>query len=40
MGEFIDIVTTADPDIEASCSEDINGVFYAPGTILLENIGM
>ncbi|KAJ5792033.1 uncharacterized protein N7503_008011 [Penicillium pulvis] len=38
MHEIIDIVTTADPDMEASCSEDVSGVFYAPGTVLLENI--
>lgn len=41
MREMIDIVTTADPDMEASCSEEgVNGIFYAPGTMLLENIGM
>lgn len=37
---MIDVVTKVDPDMEASCSEDVNGVFYAPGTVLLENIGM
>ena len=40
MSETIDIVATVDTDAEAQCDkEDINSIFYAPGTVLLENTG-
>lgn len=41
MGEMTDVATTADSDIEASCTEEVlDGVIYVPEPVLLENIGM